>query len=145
MDLAQVPKSINIIVCEAPENPYRVVRQAEGLSAILYGINDSMDIAVATHKIVQMLQNGSFSDFKEAACKQYFTLAFEAYTLDAALKVLPIFQQKQLKEGKLPANPSMNGGVSTPEMKSIFNYGGKTPQQASNSDAEGEEKKENQA
>ena len=52
-----------------------------------------MDIAVATHKIVQMLQNGSYSDFREAACKQYFKLAIEVDTLDPSLKVLPIFQK----------------------------------------------------
>jgi hypothetical protein len=46
-----------------------------------------MDIAVASHKILQMLQNGSYSDFKEAASKQYFKLAFEVDTLDPSLKV----------------------------------------------------------
>jgi hypothetical protein len=47
-----------------------------------------MDITVAIHKISQKLQNASYSEFKEVACKQYFKLAFELDTLDPALKVL---------------------------------------------------------
>jgi hypothetical protein len=62
------------------------------VSAVLCGINDSMDIAVATHKIAKMLQNASYSDFKDAACKQYFKLAFELDTLDPAVKLLQIFE-----------------------------------------------------
>ena len=72
-----------------------------------------MDIAVATHKIVQMLQNGSYSDFKEAACKQYFKLAFEVDTTDPSLKVLPIFQKD--KAGDLPVNALANG-AGTPQL-----------------------------
>ena len=83
------------------------------MSAILCGLNDSMDIAVATHKIAQMLQNGSYSDFTCAARKQYFKLAFEVDTLDPALKVLPIFQK--LMPGDLPPNAPPNGG-GTPQL-----------------------------
>jgi hypothetical protein len=62
------------------------------VSAVLCGINDSMDISVATHKIAKMLQNASYSGFIEAACKQYFKLAFELDTLDPAVKLLQIFE-----------------------------------------------------
>ena len=51
-----------------------------------------MDISVATQKIAKMLQNASYSDFKDAACKQYFKLAFELDTLDPAVKLLQIFE-----------------------------------------------------
>jgi hypothetical protein len=85
-----------------------------------------MDIAVASHKILQMLQNGSYSDFKEAASKQYFKLAFEVDTLDPSLKVFPIFQK--FKAGDLP----VANGNGTPQLGRA----------ASNSIAE-EEKKEN--
>jgi len=88
-----------------------------------------MDIAVAAHKILQMLQNGSYSDFKKAACKQYFKLAFEVDTLDPSLKVLPIFQK--FKAGDLPVNTLANGN-GTPQLERA----------ASNSIPE-EEKKEN--
>ena len=88
-----------------------------------------MDIAVATHKIVQMIQNGTYSDFKEAACKQYFKLAFEEDSKDPALKVLPIF--RKLKDGDLPINGQVNGD-GTPQLG----------RQASNIIPE-EEKKEN--
>ena len=51
-----------------------------------------MDIAVASHKIAKMLQNASYSDFKDAACKQYFKLVFELDILDPAVKLLEIFE-----------------------------------------------------
>ena len=51
-----------------------------------------MDISVATHKIAKMLQNASYSGLIEAACKQYFKLAFELDTLDPAVKLLQIFE-----------------------------------------------------
>ena len=83
------------------------------MSVLLCGSNDSMDIAIATHKILQMLQNGSYSDFREAACKQYFKLAFEVDTLDPSLKVLPIFQK--LRVSDLPVNAYTNG-AGTPHL-----------------------------
>ena len=73
-----------------------------------------MDIAVATHKIAQMLQNGSYSDFTDAACKQYFKLAFEVDTLEPALKVLPIVQK--LMPGDLPPKALPNAGGGTPQL-----------------------------
>jgi hypothetical protein len=91
-----------------------------------------MEISVATHKIAKMLQNASYSDFKDAACKQYFKLAFELDTLDPAVQLLQIFETLPEKSDAKKESDDLLASRAFYLLNMTPSTGGLTPQQAVN-------------